>query len=185
MWKKDSLISKHKSLLGGSLVLNSLWILLQVRGYWAGRNRKTAIHKVHPVTKVISVDINKKWWSSAGPFFAISLWFFFFFLHAEGATASEYKALMTELKILIHIGHHLNIVNLLGACTKNGGKKICTELKMGLDHPPAGQLAMLLLFFSRSQAINFKCWSSYCSWWGEKKERRGKRHFLSFNLTIK
>uniref|UniRef100_A0A8C4UIJ1 receptor protein-tyrosine kinase n=1 Tax=Falco tinnunculus TaxID=100819 RepID=A0A8C4UIJ1_FALTI len=39
----------------------------------------------------------------------------------EGATASEYKALMTELKILIHIGHHLNIVNLLGACTKNGG----------------------------------------------------------------
>uniref|UniRef100_A0A8D0GJJ4 Vascular endothelial growth factor receptor 1 n=1 Tax=Sphenodon punctatus TaxID=8508 RepID=A0A8D0GJJ4_SPHPU len=39
----------------------------------------------------------------------------------EGATASEYKALMTELKILIHIGHHLNIVNLLGACTKGGG----------------------------------------------------------------
>uniref|UniRef100_A0A8C0IAK6 receptor protein-tyrosine kinase n=1 Tax=Bubo bubo TaxID=30461 RepID=A0A8C0IAK6_BUBBB len=39
----------------------------------------------------------------------------------DGATASEYKALMTELKILIHIGHHLNIVNLLGACTKNGG----------------------------------------------------------------
>uniref|UniRef100_A0A8C8SQB5 Vascular endothelial growth factor receptor 1 n=1 Tax=Pelusios castaneus TaxID=367368 RepID=A0A8C8SQB5_9SAUR len=39
----------------------------------------------------------------------------------EGATASEYKALMTELKILIHIGHHLNIVNLLGACTKSGG----------------------------------------------------------------
>ncbi|NXA37567.1 VGFR1 factor, partial [Eudromia elegans] len=39
----------------------------------------------------------------------------------EGATASESKALMTELKILIHIGHHLNIVNLLGACTKNGG----------------------------------------------------------------
>ncbi|KAF7251006.1 Vascular endothelial growth factor receptor 1 [Varanus komodoensis] len=40
---------------------------------------------------------------------------------AEGATASEYKALMTELKILIHIGHHLNVVNLLGACTKSGG----------------------------------------------------------------
>ncbi|XP_054433096.1 vascular endothelial growth factor receptor 1 [Pteronotus mesoamericanus] len=39
----------------------------------------------------------------------------------EGATASEYKALMTELKILTHIGHHLNVVNLLGACTKQGG----------------------------------------------------------------
>lgn len=39
----------------------------------------------------------------------------------EGATASEYQALMSELKILIHIGHHLNVVNLLGACTKPGG----------------------------------------------------------------
>lgn len=29
---------------------------------------------------------------------------------------------MSELKILIHIGHHLNVVNLLGACTKPGGK---------------------------------------------------------------
>ncbi|XP_035475654.1 vascular endothelial growth factor receptor 1 isoform X2 [Scophthalmus maximus] len=39
----------------------------------------------------------------------------------EGATASEHKALMTELKILNYIGHHLNVVNLLGACTKPGG----------------------------------------------------------------
>ncbi|XP_067842107.1 vascular endothelial growth factor receptor 1 isoform X2 [Heptranchias perlo] len=39
----------------------------------------------------------------------------------EGATPSEYKALMSELKILIHIGHHLNVVNLLGACTRHGG----------------------------------------------------------------
>lgn len=30
---------------------------------------------------------------------------------------------MSELKILIHIGHHLNVVNLLGACTKRGGKR--------------------------------------------------------------
>lgn len=41
---------------------------------------------------------------------------------AEGATSSEYRALMSELKILIHIGHHLNVVNLLGACTKTGGE---------------------------------------------------------------
>ncbi|XP_012671579.2 vascular endothelial growth factor receptor 1 isoform X1 [Clupea harengus] len=39
----------------------------------------------------------------------------------EGATPSEHKALMTELKIFNHIGHHLNVVNLLGACTKPGG----------------------------------------------------------------
>ncbi|XP_052005514.1 vascular endothelial growth factor receptor kdr-like [Xyrauchen texanus] len=38
-----------------------------------------------------------------------------------GATNNEWKALMSELKILIHIGHHLNVVNLLGACTKSGG----------------------------------------------------------------
>ncbi|XP_052011076.1 vascular endothelial growth factor receptor kdr-like [Xyrauchen texanus] len=38
-----------------------------------------------------------------------------------GATNNEWKALMSELKILIHIGHHLNVVNLLGACTKRGG----------------------------------------------------------------
>jgi len=28
------------------------------------------------------------------------------------------EALMSELKILIHLGSHLNVVNLLGACTK-------------------------------------------------------------------
>lgn len=43
-------------------------------------------------------------------------------LFPEGATASEHKALMSELKILIHIGNHLNVVNLLGACTKPNGK---------------------------------------------------------------
>ncbi|XP_072120194.1 vascular endothelial growth factor receptor 3 isoform X1 [Mobula birostris] len=39
----------------------------------------------------------------------------------DGATANEHKALMSELKILIHIGNHLNVVNLLGACTKANG----------------------------------------------------------------
>lgn len=39
----------------------------------------------------------------------------------DGATASEHKALMSELKILIHIGNHLNVVNLIGACTKPNG----------------------------------------------------------------
>ncbi|XP_051683694.2 vascular endothelial growth factor receptor kdr-like isoform X2 [Oryctolagus cuniculus] len=39
----------------------------------------------------------------------------------DSATSNECKALMSELKILIHIGHHLNVVNLLGACTKPGG----------------------------------------------------------------
>lgn len=53
--------------------------------------------------------------------FAYVLIFFNTFHPPEGATVSEHKALMTELKILNHIGNHLNVVNLLGACTKAGG----------------------------------------------------------------
>lgn len=43
-------------------------------------------------------------------------------LRAFSATArsSEKQALMSELKIMTHLGPHLNIVNLLGACTKSG-----------------------------------------------------------------
>lgn len=29
------------------------------------------------------------------------------------------RALASELKIMVHLGKHLNVVNLLGACTKN------------------------------------------------------------------
>lgn len=32
------------------------------------------------------------------------------------------KALASELKIMVHLGSHLNVVNLLGACTKNLAK---------------------------------------------------------------
>lgn len=36
------------------------------------------------------------------------------------ARSDEKEALMTELKILSHLGRHENIVNLLGACTHGG-----------------------------------------------------------------
>ena len=36
------------------------------------------------------------------------------------ARSSEKQALMSELKIMTHLGPHINIVNLLGACTKSG-----------------------------------------------------------------
>lgn len=32
------------------------------------------------------------------------------------------RALASELKIMIHLGQHLNVVNLLGACTKDINK---------------------------------------------------------------
>ncbi|KAM9435321.1 platelet-derived growth factor receptor alpha isoform 1-T4 [Clarias gariepinus] len=41
--------------------------------------------------------------------------------------SSEKQALMSELKIMTHLGPHLNIVNLLGACTKSGPIYIITE----------------------------------------------------------
>lgn len=39
---------------------------------------------------------------------------------AEKHQAVEKEALMSELKMLTHIGNHANIVNLLGACTDSG-----------------------------------------------------------------
>lgn len=46
-------------------------------------------------------------------------WYFLFHSSAT-ARSSEKQALMSELKIMTHLGPHLNIVNLLGACTKSG-----------------------------------------------------------------
>lgn len=43
------------------------------------------------------------------------------------AHSDEREALMSELKILSHLGHHKNIVNLLGACTSGGPVLVITE----------------------------------------------------------
>ncbi|XP_040907253.1 macrophage colony-stimulating factor 1 receptor 2 [Toxotes jaculatrix] len=43
------------------------------------------------------------------------------------AHAEEREALMSELKILSHLGYHDNIVNLLGACTRGGPMLMITE----------------------------------------------------------
>lgn len=42
------------------------------------------------------------------------------FFHTEKHQTVEKEALMSELKMLTHIGNHANIVNLLGACTDSG-----------------------------------------------------------------
>lgn len=41
-------------------------------------------------------------------------------MFVANAHSDEREALMSELKILSHLGHHQNIVNLLGACTYGG-----------------------------------------------------------------
>uniref|UniRef100_A0A8C1F0Q3 receptor protein-tyrosine kinase n=1 Tax=Cyprinus carpio carpio TaxID=630221 RepID=A0A8C1F0Q3_CYPCA len=43
------------------------------------------------------------------------------------AHPDEREALMSELKILSHLGQHKNIVNLLGACTQSGPVLVITE----------------------------------------------------------
>ena len=60
------------------------------------------------------------------------------FLVVEGATEAEYKDLASELKILIHLGQHKNIINLLGACTK--GKR----LMVIMEFAPHGSLLNFL-----------------------------------------
>ncbi|KAM8799094.1 macrophage colony-stimulating factor 1 receptor [Eudromia elegans] len=45
----------------------------------------------------------------------------------SSADTDEQEALMSELKIMSHLGHHQNIVNLLGACTHGGPILVITE----------------------------------------------------------
>uniref|UniRef100_A0A672SU31 receptor protein-tyrosine kinase n=1 Tax=Sinocyclocheilus grahami TaxID=75366 RepID=A0A672SU31_SINGR len=61
------------------------------------------------------------------------------------AHPDEREALMSELKILSHLGQHKNIVNLLGACTHGGPVLVITEYCCHGD----------LLNFLRSKAENF------------------------------
>ena len=49
--------------------------------------------------------------------FAIYAFCFVFGLLTDIGDHEQLKALMSELKILIHIGSHLNILNILGAVT--------------------------------------------------------------------
>ncbi|RWS12832.1 Vascular endothelial growth factor receptor 3-like protein, partial [Dinothrombium tinctorium] len=60
----------------------------------------------------------------------------------ERADINQRKALMAELKIMIHLGKHLNIVNLLGAVTKNIAKG---ELLVIVEYCRYGNLRQYLL----------------------------------------
>lgn len=52
------------------------------------------------------------------------------------------KALVSELKILIHLGQHLNVVNLLGAVTKNIAKR---ELMVIVEYCRFGNIQSFLV----------------------------------------
>ena len=57
---------------------------------------------------------------------------------SEGAQTAEFSDLASELKILIHVGEHKNIVNLLGACTKS------ERLMIIMEYAPHGNLLKFL-----------------------------------------
>ncbi|KAG8453683.1 hypothetical protein GDO86_000352 [Hymenochirus boettgeri] len=87
----------------------------------------------------------------------------------DGATTSEQKALMSELKILSHIGHHLNVVNLLGACTKPGG-----PLMVIVEYCKFGNLSAYLRC-KRNEFVLYKTKSPRCK----------KQHYVEVSRDLK
>ena len=73
---------------------------------------------------------------------------------AEGATIEEYRDLASELKILMHVGVHTNIVNLLGACIKRDGILVI------LEYAPYGSL---LKFLRGKRDVYEATWSTTTS----------------------
>lgn len=53
------------------------------------------------------------------------------FLILASAHLTEREALMSELKVLSYLGNHMNIVNLLGACTIGGKAATTWPLMIG------------------------------------------------------
>ncbi|KAG8226012.1 hypothetical protein J437_LFUL004133 [Ladona fulva] len=60
----------------------------------------------------------------------------------RNAEYTHIRALASELKIMVHLGKHLNVVNLLGACTKNLTKR---ELLVIVEYCRFGNLQNYLL----------------------------------------
>ena len=50
------------------------------------------------------------------------------FFSTASAHATEKEALMSELKVLSYLGNHMNIVNLLGACTVGGSTAMLSRV---------------------------------------------------------
>lgn len=57
------------------------------------------------------------------------------------------EALISELKILIYLGSHLNVVNLLGACTKNITKGIMKLIRVMIKLYPLSLIVLKVNFW--------------------------------------
>lgn len=60
----------------------------------------------------------------------------------KNADIISIRALVSELKIMVHLGHHINVANLLGACTAKVGKR---ELLVIVEYCRFGNLHDYLL----------------------------------------
>lgn len=89
------------------------------------------------------------------------LYFMTVFIHLTAtARSSEKQALMSELKIMSHLGPHLNIVNLLGACTKGGTVFILiSSTQMSVS------LSTFAIFFHLLELLSFDLTSSLANRW--------------------
>lgn len=47
---------------------------------------------------------------------------------SDGATESDLKDLKNELEIMDSVGHHPNLVNLLGACSSGGESALKSQM---------------------------------------------------------
>lgn len=86
------------------------------------------------------------------------------------ARRSETQALMSELKIMSHLGPHLNIVNLLAACTKHGGVKTLHQLYQSRFHEHGHDSWRFLIFHFFPPTNQDLCISSLSivamvTWW--------------------
>ncbi|XP_068720911.1 vascular endothelial growth factor receptor 1-like isoform X1 [Montipora capricornis] len=93
----------------------------------------------------------------------------------DKASKEEYRDLASELKILIHVGQHKNIVNLLGACTK---LKRGDRLLVILEYAPHGSLRDFLL---SKRHIYVPVWASNAA---DPEQEFNIAHLVSYSYQI-
>jgi serine/threonine protein kinase len=99
----------------------------------------------------------------------------------ERADMSQRRALLAELKILIHVGHHMNIVNLLGAVTKDLVKG---DLLLVVEYCRFGNLHTFLLahrctFVDQLDRDKGEIDSTITQTWDQMKRTENKKNKLS------
>ena len=52
---------------------------------------------------------------------------------SDGATESDLRDLKNELEIMHSVGHHLNLVNLIGACSSGGESALKSQIFLTLS----------------------------------------------------